>query len=164
MYRKQLYYMRRHQNCMVFEAQWNIFRLGACAQAEILKKNFISYKILWLWSRVRIGNRHLLADKDTECSSKIYENFEQKPYPHIPSSSIYHISILSQIGLKWFIWLTFRDYRIACLCKENEALKNQLTKYMSAIQMLKRDGHPESPPDYKDEAKMYEQKLIQVLK
>ncbi|KAH1009317.1 hypothetical protein HUJ04_001689 [Dendroctonus ponderosae] len=65
-----------------------------------------------------------------------------------------------------------RDDRIVRLSKENEALKNQLTKYMSAIQMLKRDDQgmhqqldgieAESPPDYKDEAKMYEQKLIQV--
>lgn len=59
------------------------------------------------------------------------------------------------------------------LSKENEGLKEQVKKYVGAIQMLRRDDEglqkaldglqPETPPDYRGEAQVYEQKLIQVL-
>ncbi|KAL1494753.1 hypothetical protein ABEB36_010301 [Hypothenemus hampei] len=65
-----------------------------------------------------------------------------------------------------------RDERITLLSKENQALKEQVSKYVSAIKMLKRDDHDlidglegldiETQPDYKGEARMFEQKLIQV--
>lgn len=65
-----------------------------------------------------------------------------------------------------------RDERIKLLAKENDALKEQVKKYVSAIQMLRRDDEGvkkaldglqiESQPDYKGEAKIFEQKLVQV--
>ncbi|XP_066143026.1 sorting nexin-29 isoform X2 [Euwallacea fornicatus] len=65
-----------------------------------------------------------------------------------------------------------RDERIKLLSKENDALKQQVKKYVGAIQMLRRDDESmqkaldglqlETPPDYKGEAKVYEQKLVQV--
>ncbi|XP_050304453.1 sorting nexin-29 isoform X2 [Anthonomus grandis grandis] len=65
-----------------------------------------------------------------------------------------------------------RDARIKLLSKENDSLKEQVKKYMSAIQMLRRDDEGiknaleglqlEKQPDYKGEAKVYEQKLVQV--
>lgn len=58
------------------------------------------------------------------------------------------------------------------MAKENDALKEQVKKYVSAIQMLRRDDEGvkkaldglqiESQPDYKGEAKIFEQKLVQV--
>ncbi|XP_076251587.1 sorting nexin-29 isoform X2 [Rhynchophorus ferrugineus] len=65
-----------------------------------------------------------------------------------------------------------RDEKINCLNKENESLKEQIKKYVEAIQMLRRDDETmqraldglqiDHQPDYKGEAQMYEQKLVQV--
>ncbi|KAF7273900.1 hypothetical protein GWI33_013417 [Rhynchophorus ferrugineus] len=65
-----------------------------------------------------------------------------------------------------------RDAKINCLNKENESLKEQIKKYVEAIQMLRRDDETmqraldglqiDHQPDYKGEAQMYEQKLVQV--
>lgn len=61
--------------------------------------------------------------------------------------------------------------KISGLCVENETLKEQLKKYVSAVQMLQRDdesldgmmdGLDVQQPDYKNEAKVYERKLVQV--
>lgn len=41
--------------------------------------------------------------------------------------------------------------------RENEVLKHQLRKYVSAVQMLKRDD-----ADHSYEAQLYENKLVQV--
>lgn len=41
--------------------------------------------------------------------------------------------------------------------RENEVLKHQLRKYVSAVQMLKRDD-----ADHSYEAQLYESKLVQV--
>ncbi|XP_030750576.1 sorting nexin-29 isoform X2 [Sitophilus oryzae] len=70
------------------------------------------------------------------------------------------------------IFLFYREEKINLLTKENENLKEQVKKYVEAIQMLRRDDEPlqkaldglqiEKPPDYKVEAKIYEQKLVQV--
>lgn len=43
--------------------------------------------------------------------------------------------------------------------RENEVLKHQLRKYVSAVQMLKRDD-----ADHSYEAQLYESKLVQVGK
>jgi sorting nexin-29 len=62
--------------------------------------------------------------------------------------------------------------KIETLLKENEILKDQVKKYVSAIQMLQKDdeslqttlenlGIPQQP-DYKGEAKLFEKKLVQV--
>lgn len=66
----------------------------------------------------------------------------------------------------------FRDERIKLLTKENEDLKEQVSKCVSSINMLRRDYEGlqkdldelqiEPQPDYKVEAKIYEQKLVQV--
>lgn len=65
-----------------------------------------------------------------------------------------------------------KEEKINELLKENESLKDQVKKYVSAIQMLRRDddglnnalkGLQNEPiPDYKGEAKMFEKKLVQV--
>ncbi|CAH1999940.1 unnamed protein product [Acanthoscelides obtectus] len=65
-----------------------------------------------------------------------------------------------------------KEEKIQLLSKENEGLKEQVKKYMSAIQMLRRDDEGlnkaleglqiEGQPDYKSEARFFEQKLIQV--
>lgn len=62
--------------------------------------------------------------------------------------------------------------KVAVLDKENESLKEQLKKYIGAVQMLKRDDQNlqkaldglqiQEQPNYKDEAKLYESKLVQV--
>ncbi|XP_014678588.1 PREDICTED: sorting nexin-29-like [Priapulus caudatus] len=73
------------------------------------------------------------------------------------------------------------DAKIKALTRENELLKQQLKKYVGAVQMLKRDGakaseafkdlvgniepaipEPRLQRDYSTEAREYEQKLIQV--
>lgn len=60
------------------------------------------------------------------------------------------------------------------IMKENESLKDQLKKYISAVQMLRRDDSNlqkaleglqldgSQVPDYKSEAKVFEKKLVQV--
>ncbi|KAG5865004.1 hypothetical protein JTB14_035943 [Gonioctena quinquepunctata] len=65
-----------------------------------------------------------------------------------------------------------KDDKIGLLVKENEGLKEQVKKYISAIQMLSiedervgelLEGLDIKPqPDYKGEAKMFERKLVQV--
>lgn len=59
--------------------------------------------------------------------------------------------------------------QIAALTKENGCLKEQVKKYVGAIQMLRSDENCirgaleiEQLPDYKSEAKLYERKLVQV--
>lgn len=49
--------------------------------------------------------------------------------------------------------------RLDCIfvIRENEVLKHQLRKYVSAVQMLKRDD-----ADHSYEAQLYENKLVQV--
>lgn len=42
------------------------------------------------------------------------------------------------------------------MCSENELLKHQLRKYVSAVQLMKQDENES------EEAKLYQQKLIQV--
>ncbi|KAJ8942205.1 hypothetical protein NQ318_021092 [Aromia moschata] len=64
-----------------------------------------------------------------------------------------------------------REERINALLKENDSLKEQVKKYVSAIQMLRRDDEGlqkaldglqiEEHPDYKVEAKIFERKLVQ---
>ena len=52
--------------------------------------------------------------------------------------------------------------------RENELLRQQLRKYVTAVQMLRRDSNSttvseEDPSlDYHNEARQYEEKLIQV--
>ncbi|XP_019874648.2 sorting nexin-29 [Aethina tumida] len=68
--------------------------------------------------------------------------------------------------------LAKRQEKIDALTKENDNLKEQLKKYVGAIQMLRRDdesmqraldGLQINPqPDYKGEAKIFERKLVQV--
>jgi len=41
-------------------------------------------------------------------------------------------------------------------CSENDLLKHQLRKYVSAVQLMKQDENES------EEAKLYQQKLIQV--
>ncbi|CAH1154253.1 unnamed protein product [Phaedon cochleariae] len=65
-----------------------------------------------------------------------------------------------------------KDERISLLAKENEALKEQVKKYVSAIQMLESDDEGingiledlniPAMPNYRVEAKMFEKKLVQV--
>lgn len=65
-----------------------------------------------------------------------------------------------------------RDEKISLLSKENESLKEQVKKYVSAIQMLRRDDEGlqkaleglqiDQQPDYRSEAKIFEKKLVQV--
>lgn len=52
---------------------------------------------------------------------------------------------------------TTLDARVQELDRENEVLKHQLRKYVSAVQMLKRDD-----ADHSYEAQLYENKLVQV--
>ncbi|KAL3268225.1 hypothetical protein HHI36_007349 [Cryptolaemus montrouzieri] len=58
--------------------------------------------------------------------------------------------------------------KIEFLNKENETLKGQVKKYLSALKMLGRDDELEDMdqiegmPDYKSEAKIFEKKLVQV--
>lgn len=55
-----------------------------------------------------------------------------------------------------------------CFNRENELLRQQLRKYVTAVQMLRRDSDSttvseEDPAlDYHYEAQQYEEKLIQV--
>lgn len=42
------------------------------------------------------------------------------------------------------------------MCRENELLKHQLRKYVSAVQLLKQQE------GYSEEASLYEKKLVQV--
>lgn len=66
-----------------------------------------------------------------------------------------------------------KEKKISELAKENESLKEQVKKYVSAIQMLRSDDEDlnkvleelqiESLPDYKREAKIFEKKLVQVI-
>jgi len=52
--------------------------------------------------------------------------------------------------------------------RENELLRQQLRKYVTAVQMLRRDSdsttisEEDSSLDYHSEARQYEEKLIQV--
>lgn len=57
--------------------------------------------------------------------------------------------------------------KIKTLNKENENLKEQLKKYVSAVRLLQTDeesleNEVEHVPDYKSEAKVFERKLVQV--
>ncbi|RZC38128.1 sorting nexin-29, partial [Asbolus verrucosus] len=61
--------------------------------------------------------------------------------------------------------------KIEALIKENDILKEQVKKYVGAIQMLQKDDalqevldslQIEQQPDYKGEAKLFERKLVQV--
>lgn len=59
--------------------------------------------------------------------------------------------------------------QIVSLAKENGCLKEQVKKYVGAIQLLQNEENGvkleiDSLPDYKNEAKLYERKLVQVLK
>ncbi|CAH0555655.1 unnamed protein product [Brassicogethes aeneus] len=68
--------------------------------------------------------------------------------------------------------LAKRQEKIDLLAKENDGLKEQIKKYVGAIQMLRRDDDGmqkaldglqiEPQPDYKGEAKCFERKLVQV--
>lgn len=66
-----------------------------------------------------------------------------------------------------------KDEKINMVLKENEFLQNQIKKYVSAIQMLRKNDSNElnrvlegleleDRPDYEKEAKLFENKLIQV--
>lgn len=59
--------------------------------------------------------------------------------------------------------------KIRVLCGENDHLKEQLQKYVSAVKLLQSDEDGlengvsmEDLPDYKSEAKVFEKKLVQV--
>lgn len=49
------------------------------------------------------------------------------------------------------------NHILKIIYRENEVLKHQLRKYVSAVQMLKRDD-----ADHSYEAQLYESKLVQV--
>lgn len=66
-----------------------------------------------------------------------------------------------------------KDEKINRMIKENEFLQDQIKKYVSAIQMLRKNDSTElnnvlegleleDHPDYEQEAKLFEKKLIQV--
>ncbi|XP_003706506.3 sorting nexin-29 [Megachile rotundata] len=65
-------------------------------------------------------------------------------------------------------YLERHELQIQTLNRENELLRQQLRKYVTAVQMLRRDSDSttvseEGPSlDYHDEAQQYEEKLIQV--
>lgn len=81
-------------------------------------------------------------------------------------------AVLSAVETKNKEEIEKREEKILLLSKENESLKGQLKKYISAIQMLRSDDEEisdileeleiESQPNYKVEAKMFEHKLVQV--
>ncbi|XP_074026375.1 sorting nexin-29 [Leptinotarsa decemlineata] len=81
-------------------------------------------------------------------------------------------ALLTSVEYKNKKEISEKDEKIMLLMKENEGLKEQLKKYMSAIQMLRSDDQSigalleefniELEPDYKGEAKMFEKKLVQV--
>ncbi|XP_076645257.1 sorting nexin-29 isoform X3 [Halictus rubicundus] len=65
-------------------------------------------------------------------------------------------------------YLERHELQIQALNRENELLRQQLRKYVTAVQMLRRDSDAttvseEDPSlDYHNEAQLYEEKLIQV--
>ncbi|XP_056637867.1 sorting nexin-29 [Diorhabda sublineata] len=81
-------------------------------------------------------------------------------------------AVLSAVEIKNKEEIEKREEKILLLSKENDSLKGQLKKYMSAIRMLKSNDEEisdildeleiEAQPNYKVEAKMFEHKLVQV--
>lgn len=81
-------------------------------------------------------------------------------------------AVLTAVEVKNQEELRKKEEKISLLLKENESLKEQVKKYVSAIQMLRRDDEGlqkaleglqvEQQPDYKSEAKIFEKKLVQV--
>lgn len=82
-------------------------------------------------------------------------------------------AVLTALELRNSEELNKKQGRIDILVKENDILKDQIKKYVSAIQLLQNDdedventlknlGISENQPNYKDEAKLFEKKLVQV--
>ncbi|XP_029046049.1 sorting nexin-29 [Osmia bicornis bicornis] len=77
-------------------------------------------------------------------------------------------SQLSRLQRQHQNYLERHELQIQTLNRENELLRQQLRKYVTAVQMLRRDSDSttvseEGPSlDYHDEAQQYEEKLIQV--
>ncbi|KAJ8980467.1 hypothetical protein NQ317_013220 [Molorchus minor] len=81
-------------------------------------------------------------------------------------------AVLTAVETKYSDELCKKEEKINMLGKENDSLKEQVKKYVSAIQMLRRDDEGlqkaldglqlEQQPDYKVEAKIFEKKLVQV--
>lgn len=81
-------------------------------------------------------------------------------------------SVLSVVEKKNNVEKQKLNEKISLLTKENEGLKEQLKKYISAVQMLKnedvtvqealKDLEIQDHPDYRNEAKIFERKLVQV--
>ncbi|XP_018563176.1 sorting nexin-29 [Anoplophora glabripennis] len=81
-------------------------------------------------------------------------------------------AVLTAVEIKNQEEIHKRDEKIVFLAKENESLKEQVKKYVSAIQMLRRDDEGlqkaleglqiDQQPDYRSEAKIFEKKLVQV--
>lgn len=81
-------------------------------------------------------------------------------------------AVLTAVEIKNQEEIQKRDEKITILSKENESLKEQVKKYVSAIQMLRRDDEGlqkaleglqiDQQPDYRNEAKIFEKKLVQV--
>lgn len=81
-------------------------------------------------------------------------------------------AVLTAVEIKNQEEIQKRDEKIVLLSKENESLKEQVKKYVSAIQMLRRDDEGlqkaldglqiDQQPDYRSEAKIFEKKLVQV--
>lgn len=65
-------------------------------------------------------------------------------------------------------YLERHELQLQTLNRENELLRQQLRKYVTAVQMLRRDSNSttiseeDSSLDYHNEARQYEEKLIQV--
>ncbi|CAH1181326.1 unnamed protein product [Phyllotreta striolata] len=105
----------------------------------------------------------------TPVSVKISENFDDSD--EILETPTDVSAILSTIENKNKEELDKKQEKINYLLKENETLKEQLERYIGAIQMLKQDQEVdgvlegldiEHSPNYKMEATMFEKKLVQV--
>lgn len=102
---------------------------------------------------------------NTNCESEISDDILEVP--------IDISAVLTAVENRNREELNKKQQKIDALNKENETLKEQVKKYLSAIQMLQRDDEGleraldglqvEKQPDYKGEAKLFEQKLVQVF-
>lgn len=126
-------------------------------------------EILTPVNQIEVGKLTLISvktDENYECLNNSHEILE------IPSDIS---AVLTAVEDKNKEELRKKDEKITNLLEENGILQEQVKKYVSAIQMLKRDDSNnlskvleglqlEDHHNYEEEAKLFEQKLIQVKK
>ncbi|XP_008198522.1 sorting nexin-29 isoform X2 [Tribolium castaneum] len=102
----------------------------------------------------------------TPVSVEINKNFESDAVVEVPTDIS---EVLTAVEARNTEELNKKQERIDQLSKENEILKEQVKKYVSAIQMLKNNENVtledldiNQQPDYQGEAKLFEKKLVQV--